>query len=65
MMTLPYLFGKMRDKVFGEDDELDAKKFRERTAKLRIGGDDWLPLAKDFEKLGIVKINGNRIKLEK
>jgi hypothetical protein len=66
MMRLPYLFKKITEKVFGEDDELDIKEFKERTAKLRLGGKDWLPLGKDFEEMGIIKIRGNRIiKLEK
>jgi hypothetical protein len=64
MMKLQYLFGKVKEKVFGDDEELDIKKFKERTAKLRLGGDEWLPLAKDFEMLGFVKIKGRKIKLE-
>ncbi|QLJ53530.1 MAG: hypothetical protein Sv326_1355 (plasmid) [Candidatus Fermentimicrarchaeum limneticum] len=65
MMRLPYLLGKIKEKVFGDDDELDIKEFKERTAKLRIGGKDWLPLMKDFEGIGVLRFKGQRIKLEK
>jgi hypothetical protein len=65
MGLLPYLKRKLKDVVFGEDTELTQEEFKERTAKLRIGGKDWLPLFHDFEGEGFMKMKGKKIKLEK
>jgi hypothetical protein len=64
-MNLPYLFGKVREKIFGDEDELSVKDFKARTSKLRMGGKDWLEFGKDLEELKMVRIKGQRIKLEK
>lgn len=64
-MNIPYISNKIKEAIFGDEKELNIKDFKNGTVKLRLGGKDWLPLAKDLEEAGIVSIRGHRIKLEK
>jgi hypothetical protein len=64
-MNLPYTWTQAKKAIFGDEKEVTIKEFKERSAKIRLGGKNWFPLAKEFEDEGRIKFRGHWIKLEK
>ncbi len=63
-MKIPYFSDKIK-KIFNGENEMSVEEFKKLTPKLRLGGKEWLPFGRDLEDLGLIEIDGRKVRLKK